>query len=233
MRLGIMQPYLFPYLGYFQLLNAVDQFVLYDNIEYTKKGWINRNRILLNGEPHVFSLPIKKDSDFLNVDQRFIAENAHKEIGRILGQIKSAYSKAPCFKEVFPLVEQIFTYEEKNLFNFIFNSIRKINSYLSIPTPLVVSSHIGIDHTLRSKDKVISICKNLAADTYINPIGGLELYDKEEFARNGITIQFHSMNDVYYEQRSDPFVKSLSIIDVMMFNSRDQIGALLRDYTLV
>jgi WbqC-like protein family len=232
MRLGIMQPYFFPYLGYFQLMNAVDQYVLYDNIEYTKKGWINRNRILLNGQPHIFTLPLKKDSDFLSISQRSVASDSGKEIGKILGQIKASYCKAPHFKTIFPLVEQVFLFEDRNLFKFIFNSITRVREYLNISTPIHIASEIDIDHSLKGKNKVMAICKQLHANVYINPIGGTELYDVNVFGEGGILLKFHSMNDISYKQNGNDFVQSLSIIDVMMFNSRDEINLLLNEYLL-
>lgn len=233
MRLGIMQPYFFPYLGYFQLMNSVDNYVVYDNIQYTKKGWINRNRILLNGLAHTISLPLQNDSDFLNIDQRRIANDSDKQIGKILGQIKSSYSKSPYFDDVFPLLESIFLYEDKNLFNYILNSIEVLKGYMGIQTPLFISSMIDIDHSLKGKDKVIALCKQLNAEVYVNPAGGTELYDKAEFSDNGISLKFHSMDSICYKQNGDGFVESLSIIDVMMFNSKVEIGLLLNRYTLI
>jgi hypothetical protein len=232
MRLAIMQPYLFPYLGYFQLLDCVDAFILYDNIQYTKKGWINRNRILLNGEDHMFTVPLQKDSDYLNVNERFLSETASKEINKILGQIKSSYSKAPYFKEVFPLVESIFLCADKNLFNYVLNSINGIKNYLSIETPIVISSAVNIDHSSKGKDKVISFCKALQAGIYLNPIGGMGLYNKQEFFQNGIILEFLRMNDIEYSQGDNEFVKALSVIDVMMFNSKQQIRNLLNKFTI-
>ena len=121
MKAGIMQPYLFPYIGYFQLMNAVDEFVLYDNIEYTKKGWINRNRILVNGKDTYIGLPLKKDSDFLTIVERNLAENWPAERKKILNKISSSYKKAPQFGKVYPVIESAFMFEDFNLFNFIYH----------------------------------------------------------------------------------------------------------------
>ena len=185
MKLAIMQPYFLPYIGYFQLLNNVDSFVIYDNIQFTKKGWINRNRILLNGNDQLFSLPLKKNSDYLNVDQRFLAESFNTEALKILRKIENSYRKAPNFKEVYPLIKQIFTYKEENLFMFILNSIKEINNYLGINTEIIVSSGIDIDHSLTSSDKVLAICENLKGTNYINPVGGKDLYNKFDLSKLG------------------------------------------------
>ncbi len=233
MKTGIMQPYFLPYLGYFQLINACDSFVVYDNIQFTKKGWIHRNRMLLNGKDMMFTLPLKNDSDYLNVDQRFLGENYEKEKAKILGQVKSSYGKAPHFKTAFPIIEDIFNDSERNLFAFIFNALKKINNYLDITTPLIVSSTIDIDHSLKGKHKVIALIKKLGADTYINPIGGMELYSKDEFSENGIALQFHKMKPVVYPQFSNEFIPYLSILDVMMFNDKTTMRNYLGEFDLL
>src|SRR5690606_18130129 len=122
MRLAIMQPYFCPYIGYFQLMNAVDKFVVYDNIQYTKKGWINRNRILMNGKDQLFSLPVKKDSDYLNINQRFLSDDFDGEKKKLLNKFKGAYNKAPYFKEIFPLLQEIINDDSNNLFDYIYHS---------------------------------------------------------------------------------------------------------------
>lgn len=212
-----------PYIGYFQLINSVDMFVVYDNIEYTKKGWINRNRILVNGKDEYITLPIKNDSDFLNVNQRYLADSFPKEKMKILRKIKESYRKAPHFSEVYNLVEEIFNYNDHNLFQFIFNSIDKICNYLEIKTKLIISSNVNINHHLKSQDKVIAICKELKANVYINPIGGIELYSAEEFSKKNINLCFQNPNIFTYNQFRDEFLPSLSIIDVMMFNETSHI----------
>ena len=218
-----MQPYLFPYIGYFQLINAVDEFIVYDNIQYTKKGWINRNRILVNGTDAYITIPLKKDSDFLDIQARKLSGDWEIEKEKILNRIKESYRKAPQFSRVFPVIEKVLLFEEKNLFQFIFNSLIEINSYLEIKTPLVLSSTISIDHHLKSEKKVMALCKARNATTYINPIGGIELYNKQEFKYQGLDLHFLKANNINYPQFNNEFVPFLSIIDVMMFNSKESI----------
>lgn len=232
MKLAIMQPYFCPYLGYFQLINAVDVFVVYDNIEYTKKGWVNRNRILINNEASMFTIPLRKGSDFLNINERFLAEDASKKNSTVLRQIHSSYFKAPYFKEIFPVLEDIFLTKAENLFQYIFYSLKTFIAFLDINTKMLISSDIKIEHTLKGKEKVLAICKNLEADTYINPIGGSELYSKDYFLGSNIRLYFLQMNDVVYKQNSDDFIQSLSIIDVLMFNGKKRTTALLNEYKL-
>jgi len=230
MKLGIMQPYFLPYIGYFQLINAVDKYVIYDNIEYTKKGWINRNRILMNGRDFLISLPLKKDSDYKMICERELSSDYHPK--KMLDQIKSSYAKAPYFKEVYLLLESIFYAGETNLFKYIFHSVKAINNYTGINTEMVISSTVNIDHQLKSEDKVLAICKALSADTYYNAIGGKELYSKERFSSSGIELKFISSNDVQYQQFNHDFVPWLSIIDVLMFNAKEEVSVMLKNYTL-
>jgi hypothetical protein len=229
-----MQPYFFPYIGYFQLIHAVDVFVIYDNIELTKKGWINRNRILMNGQDAYITLPLKKDSDYLDVRERFLADSWPHECQTMLNRIAGAYRKAPNFGLVFPLVEKCIRCDEKNLFRFIHNSLSLVNEYLQIPTPLIISSTILIDHTQKAENKVMALCKVMRATTYLNSIGGVNLYQKDDFQRDGIELSFLKSKDIIYKQFDHSFVPWLSIIDVMMFNSREEIKQYLTSsYTLI
>jgi hypothetical protein len=233
MILGIMQPYFMPYIGYFQLINSVDEFVIYDNIQYTKKGFINRNRILSNGTDQLFSLSLKKDSDYLNVVERELSGSWEKDKNKILNTINSSYSKAPYFKQSFDLISKCLDNPEVNLFRFIYDSIVLINEYLEIKTQIVISSTIDTDHTLKSQDKVLAICKERNATQYINSIGGVELYNKETFKQNNIELNFIKSNPIQYKQFNNEFVSWLSIIDVLMFNSKEQIKEYLNNYTLI
>lgn len=221
MKIAIMQPYFLPYIGYFQLIQAVDQFIVYDNIQYTKKGWINRNRFLQNGKDVMFSVPLKKDSDFLDVKEREVAADFKKD--KLLNQLREAYRRAPYFEQAFPLVEQTVLNEETNLFRFIHNSIRKSCDYLKIGTEIVISSNIPIDHSLKYQDKVLALCEAVGATTYVNAIGGMELYAKETFREKNIDLKFIKSKPFEYPQFGNEFVPWLSIIDVMMFNSIETI----------
>jgi hypothetical protein len=230
MKVAIMQPYFLPYIGYFQLINAVDKFVIYDNIEFTKKGWINRNRILVNGKDEFISLPITKASDFLHANQRYLASNFENEKNKILRKIKESYRKAPYFKITHTLIEEIFNYENNNLFEFIFNAIKKICQYLGISTELITSSSIDINHNLKSEEKVISICNSLNAKLYINSIGGQNLYVKKNFYNAGIELIFIKSQPIAYQQFDFEFLPWLSILDVLMFNSTETVNDFLKKY---
>lgn len=228
MKVGIMQPYFFPYIGYWQLLNAVDKYVVYDDVNYIKNGWINRNRILINGQPHWFTLPLNKASPFNLINEINISsENKVKE--NMLKTLHMAYHKAPFFNEVFPLVEKTIFYS-LNLSESLFFSIQEITKYLGIRTELILSSTLNKDNTLKGKNKVLSICKLLNADVYLNAIGGQDLYDKQEFQEHDLKLEFLQTDKVIYKQLKNQFVPNLSIIDVLMFNSAEQVNNLLNLY---
>ncbi len=233
MRTAIMQPYFLPYLGYFQLISAADTFIIYDTIQFTKKGWINRNQMLRNGTATVFSIPIKKDSDYLNVVDRQVSE-AFDPV-KLYNQISEAYRKAPEFDNIMPLIESILYFKAENLFDYIHNSIVKCCDHLNIETTLGISSQVeGGRSDLRNTDRVIDICKRTGAETYINPPGGRELYSQPEFDAHDLKLRFLKPHLMPYPQFGGSFVPSLSILDVMMFNTRDHIAEqLLGEYELV
>jgi hypothetical protein len=216
MKVAIMQPYIFPYLGYFQLLGAVDSFVVYDNIQYTKKGWINRNRMLENGKATLFTLPIASASDYLDIRERDLAPEYAPE--KLLARFKGAYRRAPHFAETLPLLEAVLTDPERNLFSYLHQALQRTALHLGLATDIRVSSTLPIDHTLKAQDKVLAMCEALGADTYINPIGGIELYSRQDFAERGVDLRFLQMAQLEYPQMSPEFVPSLSIIDVLMHN---------------
>ena len=228
---AIMQPYFFPYIGYFQLIAAVDTFIVYDNIKYTKKGWINRNRMLQNGKDVMFSLPLKSDSDSLDICARELAANFNPE--KLLNQFREAYRHAPCFGQTFPLLEQIVRHEDENLFPWLHHSIVSVCEHLGIATQILVSSGITIDHELKNQDKVLALCEAVGANTYVNTIGGMELYSRADFRKQGIELKFIRSKEFEYAQFGDAFVPWLSIVDVMMFNPVEVIQSQLPLFDLV
>ena len=232
MKIGIMQPYFFPYIGYWQLLNAVDIYVIYDDVNYIKGGWINRNRILVGGAPHYLNLPLAGASPNKKIHEIEVNKN-DRLLEKGLQTIRYNYRKAPCFKDAYPVIEAAFLYGETNLAGFITESLKLVCSYLGIETKMVISSAIHKDNELKGQEKVLEICQVLGADTYLNAIGGKELYSGDEFRKHGITLYFLKTGDIRYEQFGHPFQSSLSIIDVMMFNPVEKIREMLMQYVLV
>ena len=229
MRLGIMQPYFFPYLGYWQLLANVDKYVVYDDVTYIKGGWINRNNFLINGQKNLLTMRLEKASSYTLIKDIAIKDDFVK----FLKTIEMGYKKAPFFEDIFRLLKDICQCPDKKLGQFLFNSHIKICEYLGIDTELILSSSFDKHTELKGKDKVISICNQLGANEYINAIGGQELYDKKEFAENGIKLNFLQANLREYRQLKNEFVAGLSIIDIVMFNSKEEIKEMLNDFNLV
>jgi len=229
MKIGIMQPYFLPYIGYWQLINAVDKYVIYDDVNYIKNSWIHRNKLLLGGKEFLFNLiPFGTSSNKL-ICEIAVIENQSK----LMKTIESAYKKAPFFDKVFPLVKSIIEYENKNLAKFIGNSIIKIATYLEFNTVFIYSSELQKNSLLRSQEKVIHICLNLQGTEYYNAIGGIELYNKADFDANNIKLQFVKTKRIEYKQFNNQFVPNLSILDIMMFNDKENIGIFLKEYELI
>ena len=196
MKIAIMQPYFLPYIGYFQLIHAVDKFVVYDDVQYIKGGWINRNRVLINGTDSIFTLSLKKDAHRLNINQRLLSQKAAYDKRKLLKTIEIAYGKAPYYMPVKRLLEEILKDEEQNLARFVTNSLRIICRYLDITTPFYYASSIAKDEKLKGEERIIDISKAMGAEHYINPIGGVALYSKEKFLANDITLSFLKTKDV-------------------------------------
>lgn len=233
MKIAIMQPYFMPYIGYFQLINSVDKFVVYDQIQYTKKGWINRNRILDRQQDSYLSIPLQNASDYLNIVDRNLSKTWDKDRQKLINKIKQTYQKAPHFNVVFPILEKCMFVTHSNLYEFLLNSLKIIINYLGIETKIITSSTLAVDPELKAEKRVIEICKNLNTDTYINAIGGQKLYGKTEFDKNEIKLCFLETQPISYTQFDNEFVPSLSIIDVMMFNSVEEIKKMLNNYKLI
>ena len=236
MKIAIMQPYLFPYIGYFQLINAVDTFVFYDDVNFIKGGWINRNNILTNKKSTLFTVSLDSPSSFSLISETKIdLKKIDSFSTKFLKTISQSYKKAPFYEEVFPMLE-VFFLLKKRLFisEMAIDSIVMISEYLGINTKFQRSS---INHSatkeLEKADRLISIAEKEGATTYINPIGGMELYSKKFFATNNIELHFIKADDIEYSQFKNDFVPWLSIIDVLMFNSKEDMQLLLNKFTLV
>lgn len=232
MKVGVMQPYFFPYIGYWQLMNAVDKYVIYDDVNYIKRGWINKNKVLMNGEEKIINLQLHNVSQNKLINE---IELLGDPVGnkKLLKTIESCYKKAPYYSEVFPIIENIINNEEKNLAKYLEYSIRKICEYLSIDTDIIVSSTIEKNNDLRGQDKIIEICKVLGADEYYNAIGGQDLYTNDDFTAQGLKLSFLETGMVEYKQFKNEFAPNLSIIDVLMFNSKLDIKEILSLYKCI
>ncbi len=234
MKLSIMQPYFLPYLGYWQLIASADTFVIYDDVNFIKGGWINRNRYLYQGQPKYFNITMSGASPNKKINQVALMKDPRYNPGKkLLSTFQMAYQKAPMYHQILPLLEDILLYETDMLAPYLEHSIRAICQYLEIPAKILISSDLTEkDDTLAGKDKVINICHCLGADTYINAAGGRELYHQEDFQKEGLKLFFIEMDPVEYPQFGEPFVPGLSIVDVLMFNDKEKVQEMLRSYQL-
>lgn len=231
MKAAIMQPYFFPYIGYWQLLNEVDVFVIYDDVNYIKRGWINRNRILSNGKAEFITLPLKGASQNKKINQIEIYAD-QRELNKIKRKIELAYHKAPYFEQCYQAISAILNYEEKNLARYLLKQLNVMMSFLNIDTTVMLSSELEKDNAKKGENKILEICKLIGADIYINPIGGVDLYNKRLFAQNQISLYFLKTAPFQYQQYNEKFIPDLSIIDIIMFNKAEEMKHLLQQFEL-
>lgn len=233
MTLAVMQPYFFPYIGYFQLINTADIFVFYDDVNFIKQGWVNKNKILSNGKEMNITVPCKKVSSFKHINEVEHLLNA-KAKTKMFRSIQQSYSKAPFVKEVLPVIDNGLNIQDKTIAEICISGIKSICSYLEVKTEFKVSSKDYIDNQpLERAERLIDIAKQNNSNHYINAIGGQSLYDKSYFKAKGIELNFLQTEQIIYKQLDKPFVPNLSIIDVLMFNSKAQVKEFLNQYTLV
>lgn len=235
MKVAVMQPYIFPYLGYFQLINAVDTFVFYDDVNFIKQGWINRNKILINGQENLFTIPIKKASSFELINQTELHPVIYKKWkNKFLKGLEQSYKKAPFFSDIFPVIENLFDKNYNTISDLSMVSIKIFANYLVLETKFEISSEKFSDTRELDRTKRLQIInKSLQASTYINAIGGRELYNKEDFKQDNIDLKFLKPELKAYKQFDNNFISGLSIIDVLMFNSKEEVRAMCDNYTLV
>jgi hypothetical protein len=228
-KLGIMQPYLFPYVGYFQLMRAVDRFVVYDDVAFIKQGWINRNRILINGRPSYFSVPVKHASSFALIHDTLIDDDRQhgRWIEKTLKTVDNAYRRAPQFARVFPLIEAVLKQPTDRVAELAVASLKAVADLLEIRTDWVDSSTRYGNAQLKGEERVLAICLAEGASDYVNASGGRELYARDRFEAAGLRLHFLQPRPVEYRQFNDPFVPWLSIVDVLMFNPLETVHTFL------
>jgi WbqC-like protein family len=233
--LGIMQPYIFPYIGYFQLIKVVDKFVVYDDVAFINKGWINRNNILVSGKTSMFTIPLIGASQNRLI-REIEVDNLQSWSKKFLKTIEQSYKKAPFYKESFALVEQVFKCPAANIAELAINSLTETCKYLEIDTEIVESSTLYNNQDLKAQGRILDICLQEKTNHYINPIGGIAIYDKQLFADNKILLNFIKAKPIKYKQFNkdeESFVPWLSIIDLLMFCSVEEINEHLNKFELV
>jgi hypothetical protein len=230
MKLAVMQPYIFPYIGYFQLIHTSDKFVFYDDVNYIKQGWVNRNRILINESPSYFSIPLRNaSSNALIKDTRI--DFSEKKRNKLLRTFDQNYKKAPFYNEVSELISDVLSIDTDNISELATESILRTCDYLGLVREFHLSSERYGNQELDRTERLLDMCDKEKADKYVNSEGGRHLYSKEEFEVNGIELSFLTPEPRSYQQFSKDFVSNLSIIDVLMHNSRPSaLEILANDY---
>ena len=215
MKLAIMQPYFFPYIGYWQLIHATDQIVIYDDVNYIKGGWVNRNRVLINGQPRYITVPLYKASPYKLISEISLLPRQDWR-SKLIRTIDITYKKAPKFHEVFPIIEKLIQYKSNNLSEYLVYQLQTLSAFMGINTKFIVSSRCFKNKDLSGQDRILDICIRKNVSKYINLQGGRKLYETESFRNAGIDLQFILMRPIAYMQNNDIFVPFLSIIDVLM-----------------
>ena len=232
MTIAIMQPYIFPYVGYFHLIMAVEKFIFYDDVDFIKRGWINRNRILLDGKEYLFSVPCIKPTYKKKICDIKVDLNS-PEIQKLLKTFYHAYSKAPFFSVIYPLLLKVFHPRLTSISALSIDSIKMVMDYLEVKKVFKVSSMQGYNNIDMDKaNRLIDITKQEGESVYINPKGGDSLYDKPYFKEQNIDLVFLQPEFTEYKQNTSGFVAGLSIIDVLMHCDKEQVLKILANYNL-
>ncbi len=217
MRIAIMQPYFFPYLGYFQLIRSADIFICLDDVAFIKKGWIHRNRLYFNGEIHWFSVPLHHASQFRSIRETFVCDHEFSQWKRkLLASVSAFYRKQAYFKEGLELLEAVLSTPYHSIADMATASLQTCCIALGISTPLKYSSDICGNIELRREARLVDICLLNGADTYINAAGGEALYTRSMFAPHGIRLEFLHPTLLPYTGQKRPFIPGLSVLDAIM-----------------
>lgn len=224
------QPYFLPYIAYWQLIHLADVFLIADDYAYMKNGWVHRNRILEQGKPAYFGIELVNKSVNHYINETQIKNELFKKKLKTLVQ---NYHDAPCFEQGMDLMERIFANPETNLSLFLEYSIREICKYLGITTKILHTSEFEGNSQYKCEHRVYDFCARLGGDTFVNAIGGQELYHFDEFRKRRITLKFIKSEVQSYKQFENDFVPGLSILDVIMFNPVETIKEMLNQYSFI
>jgi len=232
MVISLLQPYFFPYLGYFQLIAASDVFVIYDDAQFIKRGWVNRNRIVGDISPQWFTFPVEAGPQTLPIKERTYVTDSRKYPASLLSTLRHRYRRAPGYAPVMQLIEDVLSFDDRNVAAFNANLIRRVCGHLSIDTRIEVASALRTRRSAGAQD-VVEVCQLLGGTRYLNPIGGIELYSPEFFRSFGLVLEFLQSEVAPYRQFNQPFQPALSVIDTLMFNDAAQMRSLLLQFRIV
>ncbi|MGO4998493.1 WbqC family protein [Oceanisphaera sp. W20_SRM_FM3] len=228
MKLAVMQPYLFPYIGYFQLIYATDLFMIYDDVAYIKQGYVNRNSILSANGATRLTIPVPGASS----NKLISALEFSVDVEKVIKTISQSYSKAPYFDDVFPMIRGALELKDRTIATVCQKSYEEIFSYLGLEKQFKKTSELEYDRSASARDRLIALCHQFDADCYINAPGGRKLYAKQDFVEKGIDLKFIDSLQVVYSQGVDKFVPNLSIIDMLMNCPPSQVIEHMERYEL-
>lgn len=234
MKIGIMQPYFFPYLGYFSLIKHTEKWIFFDTVQHIKKGWINRNRVLKPKEGWQYIVvPVDRSTKGALIKDVLIDESKFWD-EKILAQLEHYKKSAPYYRDVIDFLEDCFSYKINKLSSLNIHLLENTCNYLKIDMDYEIYSEMNleIEDISGPGDWALRISQAVGADTYINPPGGVDIFDKNKYKGNGIDLQFLKVNLCKYSQKRSSFEEALSIIDVMMFNSIEEINKMLDNYEI-
>lgn len=237
-KVGIMQPYFMPYIGYISLLKHCEIFILFDTVQFIRHGWIERNRMLKQNNNWLYiKVPLIKVNSQKTLIKECLIDNQQDWKLKILHQIKHYKNIAPNYNQVEKILMEIFEKDYDNIVSLNKASLEAISTYLGFKKKLQILSEMELN-IIKPKapdEWALNICKelNLPKIHYVNLIGGLNFFNRDKYTKENIEISFHKMNMHCYNQQRDYFESGLSILDLLMFNSVEEINKMLDDYELV
>lgn len=234
MKMSIMQPYFFPYIGYIGLIKNTDIFILLDEVQYIYHGWISRNRVLKpNGGWQYIVVPLASHSRNTVIKNVEISTTVDWN-KKIIAQLQH-YKKAPFYQDVIALCRDVFNAEFKTIADLNMAGLKAVLEYLNIEKQIYLFSEMNltIEKPNAPDEWALSICRAFGGVTeYWNPIGGKFLFNRKKYEQNGVALRFYEPEIIPYRQKGSNFEPSLSILDVMMFNSPETIIEMMGSFTL-
>jgi len=236
MKLAIMQPYFFPYLGYFSLIKNTDKFILLDSVQFIYHGWVERNRILKQNNGWLYiKVPLIRHSQKTLIKDIKI-DNGQNWKQKIFSQLHHYKKISPFYFKVMKIVEKIFEKDYNDIVSLNKETIIVICKYLDIDReiPIFSKMNLSIEIPKAADEWALNICNSLSnISEYWNPPGGQSFFDISKYEKAGIKLKFHKIILNPYEQKREIFEPGLSIIDALMFNSPEKVNRILEQYELI
>jgi len=228
MNIAIMQPYFFPYIAYFQLINEVDTFVFYNDVQFRKNSWFHRNRISPYSSEEEFiyiGLKLKKHNSKSNINE-ITLDNGIVWKKKFLKKLKFSYKFNSQLNSIYNYLEDILRNDVLTLSEFNIKTLKYVSNLLNIKDKVFINSNELGNSIYSGVERIVHTCKLLEADKYLNLIGGRDLYDKDYFSNNGIELKF-------LETKESPLFNSYySILDLLLKNKKETAVNHLKEFSL-